>query len=82
MLNAKNIIKQVEINPDPIQSILDTISKNKAIKTKDLSNEVKIRGTKLRELLNFLLSKGMIEEKVINDGKPGRPKRVYSIVED
>jgi len=82
MLNAKNVIKEVEVNPDPIQSIIDTITENKAIKTKDLSNEVKLGGTKLRELLDFLLSKGMIEEKIINDGKPGRPKRVYSIVEE
>lgn len=82
MLDAKNVIKKVQVNPEPVESIIDIINKNKTIKTKDLSREVKLGGTKLRELLNFLITKGIIEEKVINDGKPGRPKRVYSISEE
>ena len=80
MLNAKSVIKQVELNPEPVQSIIDIIKENEAIKTKDLSSEVKLGGAKLRELLDFLISKGIIEEEIVNNGKPGRPKRVYTIV--
>jgi response regulator of citrate/malate metabolism len=82
MLKAKTVVKKVELNPGPIRSIIEIISEKESIKTKDLSNRVKIGGTKLREFLDFLLSKGIIEEKIINDGKPGRPKRVYSILDD
>ena len=82
MLNAKNIIKKVAVKPEPIQSIIDIITNNESIKTNDLSDKVKLGGTKLREFLDFLLSKGIIEETIIKEGKPGRPKRVYSIVQE
>jgi predicted transcriptional regulator len=82
MFNAKNVIKKVAIKPEPIQSIINIISNNDSIKTNDLSSQVRLGGTKLREFLDFLLSKGVIEETVIKAGKPGRPKRVYSIVEE
>jgi sugar-specific transcriptional regulator TrmB len=82
MLNAKNVIKKVVVKPEPLQSIIDIITNNESIKTNDLSDKVKLGGTKLREFLDFLLSKGVIEETIITSGKPGRPKRVYSIVEE
>lgn len=81
MLNAKSVMKKVEVTPEPIQSIIDTISDSGSIKTKDLSSEVKMGGTKLRELLDFLVTKGLIEESIVKAGKPGRPKRIYSVVE-
>jgi hypothetical protein len=50
------------------------------IKTRDLSSKSKIGGAKLREILEFLVNQGIIEEFVVRDNKAGRPKREYSII--
>ena len=80
-LEVLTVVKRIEIEyPEPIKKILDTIIENKNIKTRDLSSESKIGGTKLKEILGFLVDEGLIEETIIKGEKAGRPKRVYTIV--
>jgi sugar-specific transcriptional regulator TrmB len=79
---VKTVIKRITIEyPKSIQNILDVIRENKSIKTRDLSSKSKLGGAKLREILEFLISQGIIEETAIKEGKAGRPKRVYSLIE-
>jgi sugar-specific transcriptional regulator TrmB len=80
MFKAKTHIKSVEINPDPIQNVLDIIKDQNNIKTRQLSIKSKISGTKLRGILDFLIHEGIIREDIIKDEKVGRPKHVYSII--
>jgi len=80
MFDAKTCIKSVEINPDPIQNVLDLIKDQDNIKTRELSIKSKISGAKLREILKFLNNEGLIKEEIIKSEKAGRPKRVYSII--
>jgi len=40
----------------------------------------KIGGAKLREILDFLINQGILQEIVIKDDKAGRPKREYSLM--
>jgi sugar-specific transcriptional regulator TrmB len=79
-LEVLTIIKRIEIEyPEPIKKILDTIKETQTIKTRDLSSKSKIGGAKLKEILEFLLEEGLIEETIIKAEKAGRPKRVFSI---
>jgi len=77
------IIKRIELEyPEPIKKILDTIKETKMIKTRDLSSKSKTGGAKLREILEFLIDEGLIEETVLKGEKAGRPKRIYSVIEN
>ncbi|MHA2326181.1 MAG: hypothetical protein ACXACB_12315, partial [Promethearchaeota archaeon] len=81
-LEVLTIVKRIEIEyPEPIQEVLDVINENVDIKTRDLSSRSRIGGSKLREILEYLIREGLIEEKVITGEKAGRPKRVYSLTE-
>jgi len=80
MLNAKRVIKTIEITPELVQNILKVIQDHDAVKTRDLSIRSKIGGAKLREILNLLIDQGLIKEEIIKGDKAGRPKRVYSVV--
>jgi len=81
-LEVLTIIKRIEIEyPEPIKKILDTIKDTKIIKTRDLSSMSKIGGAKLREILEFLINEGLIEETISKGEKAGRPKRMYSVIE-
>lgn len=81
MLKFKTPIKTVEIKyPKPIQNILDIINENELIKTRDISQQSKIGGGKLRQILEYLIREGIIKEQIIKDNKAGRPKQKYSII--
>lgn len=80
MFEAKTLLKSVEINPDPVQNVLDLIKHQPDIKTRELSIKSSIAGTKLREILEYLTDQGLIKEEKIK-GEIGRPKKVYSIIE-
>jgi hypothetical protein len=80
MFDAKTILKSVEINPDPIQSMIDIIKNNPEIKTRDLGIKVKLAGNKLKEFIEYLVNEKIIKEETIK-GEIGRPKKVYSITE-
>ena len=80
-LQVLNVVKRLEIEyPEPIQKVLNIIKEKKSIKTRDLSSMSKIGGAKLREILNFLIDQGILQETVIKDDKAGRPKREYSLI--
>ena len=82
-LELKTVLKNIEVKyPESIKNVIKTIEDKKLIKTRDLSFETKIGGAKLREILDFLLKEGVIYEQFITGEKVGRPKRVYSIVEE
>jgi predicted transcriptional regulator len=82
-LEVLNVVKRLEIEyPESIQKVLNTIKENKSIKTRDLSSISKIGGAKLREILNFLINQGILQEKVIKEDKAGRPKREYTLVDN
>ncbi|MFX0076853.1 MAG: hypothetical protein ACFE96_15520, partial [Candidatus Hermodarchaeota archaeon] len=80
MFDAKTILKSVEINPDPIQNIIDIIKNNPEIKTRELGINAKLAGNKLKEFLEYLVKEKIIKEETIQ-GEIGRPKKVYSIIE-
>ena len=81
MLEIKTIKNKIKIvYPKPIKKILEAIKETNMIKTRDLSSKSKIGGTKLKEILAFLINEGLIEETVLKAEKAGRPKRVYSII--
>ncbi|MBN1802146.1 MAG: hypothetical protein JW891_11600 [Candidatus Lokiarchaeota archaeon] len=80
--DLKTAIKIIEIEyPEPIKSVLNAIERKKEIKTRDLSQILKISGKKLREVLDFLINEGIIREEIVQQEQVGRPKRIYSIVE-
>ncbi|MFW9878988.1 MAG: helix-turn-helix domain-containing protein [Candidatus Thorarchaeota archaeon] len=80
-LEVLTIIKRIEVEyPPHIKSILDLIKEQQMIKTRDLSSQSKMGGAKLKEILNFLIDEGLIEETVIRGDQAGRPKHVYSII--
>lgn len=80
MLNAKRVIKSIEITPELVQNILNVTQDHDAVKTRDLGIKSKIGGAKLREILDLLINQGLIKEEIIKGDKAGRPKRVYSVV--
>ena len=57
------------------------IEGSKKIKTRDLSIKSKIGGAKLKDILEFLIKEGLIEETTIKSEKVGRPGVYYSIIE-
>ena len=81
MFDAKTTLKYVQINPDPLQNILETIKSQENIQTRELSVKTRIAGAKLREILDYLIDQGIIKEQIIKSDKPGRPKKVYALVE-
>ncbi|MFX1374680.1 MAG: helix-turn-helix domain-containing protein [Promethearchaeota archaeon] len=81
-LEVLNVVKRLEIEyPEPIQKVLNIIEENRSIKTRDLSSLSKIGGAKLREILDFLVSHGVLQEKVIKEDKAGRPKHEYVLID-
>ncbi|MFX1236927.1 MAG: helix-turn-helix domain-containing protein [Promethearchaeota archaeon] len=81
-LDLTTAVKTIEIEyPEPIKNILTIMEQDKAIKTRDLSQKSKISGAKLREILDYLISKGLVQEEIVQNERAGRPKRVYSLVE-
>jgi sugar-specific transcriptional regulator TrmB len=79
-LEIKTIKKRILVEyPDYIQSVIDTIEKFGPISTSELSRKAKIGGSRLREVLEFLLKEEKIEEIKIKDNKPGKPRLEYSI---
>ena len=83
MLEIKTVIKKMEIEyPKPIQNVLKIIEEFKSIKTRDLSSKSKIGGAKLREILELLTNRGVIEETLIKGDKAGRPKRIFSLSDE
>ncbi|MFX1275336.1 MAG: helix-turn-helix domain-containing protein [Promethearchaeota archaeon] len=82
-LELKTVLKKVEIEyPESIKNVLKIIEDQKSIKTRDLSSKSKIGGAKLREILDFLIKEGAIQEELIQGERAGRPKRVYSMAEE
>jgi len=82
-LEVLTIIKRIEIEyPERISKILDAIKESKTIKTRDLSSKSKISGVKLREILDFLINEGLIEETILKGENAGRPKQMYSLIEN
>jgi len=82
-LELKTILKKIEVKyPESIKNVLKIIEEKKSIKTRDLSFEARMGGAKLREILDFLINEGVIQEKLITGEKAGRPRRVYTIVEE
>ncbi|MBD3256505.1 MAG: hypothetical protein GF383_15525 [Candidatus Lokiarchaeota archaeon] len=79
-LMSKTKVKTIEINyPKPYQEIIDIISEKKKIKTRELSKLAGIGGSKLRNLLNFLIKDGKIQEKIENEGV-GRPASYFMLI--
>jgi len=67
--------------PRHFLDILSIINEFKLIKTRDLSKKSRIGGAKLREILEFFVKEGIIQEEYIKTEKARRPKQVYSIIE-
>ena len=82
-LELKTVLKKIEVKyPESINNVLKIIEEKKSIKTRDLSFEARMGGAKLRDILDFLIKEGVVQEKFITCEKAGRPRRVYSIIED
>ena len=60
--------------------LLNAIEESSTIKTRDLSKTSGIGGTKLKEILNYLVREGLIKEHISNEGV-GRPGKYYSTVQ-
>jgi sugar-specific transcriptional regulator TrmB len=81
MLEIKTVKSKIQIvYPNPIKKVLTTIEDNDMIKTRDLSKNSGIGGTKLKEILNYLVREGIIQEHITNEGV-GRPGKYYSTIE-
>jgi len=81
MLEIKTVKNQIKIvYPKPIKKVLSVIEDTAMIKTRDLSKSSGIGGSKLKEILNFLVREGLIKEYLTNQGV-GRPGIHYRIVE-
>ena len=81
MLEIKTVKNQIKIvYPKPIKKVLSVIEDTAMIKTRDLSKSSGIGGSKLKEILNFLVREGLIKEYSTNQGV-GRPGIHYRIVE-
>jgi sugar-specific transcriptional regulator TrmB len=81
MLEIKTVKSKIQIlYPNPIKKVLSAIEESDTIKTRDLSKNSGIGGTKLKEILNFLVREGVIKEHISNEGV-GRPSKYYSAVQ-
>ncbi|MHA2282044.1 MAG: helix-turn-helix domain-containing protein [Promethearchaeota archaeon] len=81
-LKVLTVVKRIEIEyPQAIQKVLNVIKEHKSIKTRNLSSMSKLGGGKLREILDFLINEGLIEETMKSEKTAGRPGREYSITE-
>lgn len=81
MLEIKTVEKRIKIGyPRSFKEVLGVIDERNVIKTRDLSKSSGIGGTKLKEILNFLVREGVIKEHIKSEGV-GRPGIYYSIVE-
>jgi len=81
MLEIKTVEKRIKIGyPRSFKEVLGVIDERNMIKTRDLSKSSGIGGTKLKEILNFLVREGVIKEHIKSEGV-GRPGIYYSIVE-
>lgn len=81
MLEIKTVEKRIKIGyPRSFKEVLGVIDERNMIKTRDLSKSSGIGGTRLKEILNFLVREGVIKEHIKSEGV-GRPGIYYSIVE-
>jgi len=81
MLEIKTVEKRIKIGyPRSFKEVLGVIDERNMIKTRDLSKSSGIGGTKLKEILNYLVREGVIKEHIKSEGV-GRPGKYYSIVE-
>jgi len=81
MLEIKTVKNKIQIvYPYPIKKVLTVIEDSNMIKTRDLSKNSGIGGSKLKEILNFLVREGVIKEHIANEGV-GRPGKYYSTAE-
>jgi len=81
MLEIKTVEKRIKIGyPRSFKEVLGVIDERNTIKTRDLSKSSGIGGTKLKEILNYLVREGVIKEHIKSEGV-GRPGIYYSIVE-
>ncbi len=81
-LEVLDVVKKWEIEyPEPIKSVIKVIEGSKSIKTRDLSSHSKVGGAKLKEILDYLINEGLVEETTIKSEKAGRPGIYYSLVE-
>ena len=81
MLEIKTVEKRIKIGyPRSFKEVLGVIDERNMIKTRDLSKSSGIGGTKLKEILNYLVREGVIKEHIKSEGV-GRPGIYYSIVE-
>ena len=81
MLEIKTVEKRIKIGyPRSFKEVLGVIGERNMIKTRDLSKSSGIGGTKLKEILNYLVREGVIKEHIKSEGV-GRPGIYYSIVE-
>jgi len=81
MLEIKTVEKRIKIGyPRSFKEVLGVIDEKNMIKTRDLSKSSGIGGTKLKEILNFLVREGVIKEHIKSEGV-GRPGIYYSTVD-
>jgi predicted ArsR family transcriptional regulator len=81
MLEIKTVEKRIKIGyPRSFKEVLGVIDERNMIKTRDLSKSSGIGGTKLKEILNYLVREGVIKEHIKSEGV-GRPGKYYSIVD-
>ncbi len=81
MLEIKTVEKRIKIGyPRSFKEVLGVIDERNMIKTRDLSKSSGIGGTKLKEILNFLVREGVIKEHIKSEGV-GRPGIYYSTVD-
>jgi sugar-specific transcriptional regulator TrmB len=80
LFKIKTIKKELEIQyPESFKRVLEVIEEKGRIKTRDISLETGISGTKLKEILDFLMKENKIVETIDNSGV-GRPGAYYSII--
>jgi sugar-specific transcriptional regulator TrmB len=80
LFKVKTVEKELEIKyPESYKRVLNIIEEMGSIKTRDISLETGISGSKLKEILDFLLGENMIKE-FIDDTGIGRPGAYYSLM--
>jgi predicted transcriptional regulator len=82
MLKIKTVKKNVKLDyPTYVNNVLETLKEKRAFKTDELSKETKIGGSKLKEILDFLVNEGKVERYSSSEGR-GRPAIYYSLIEN